>query len=133
MCWVFLCDGQYSSKSVRTLPLWNPARHRSAIAQVGSPKLFRQDRFFVESDEKVRAEKPERAEEQNCLRLLEEAKASEEEQATKVHRIADDSVGTDGNKPPWSIKRSRRSATLNDEQDNAGENQAGASNNGEKS
>ncbi len=81
----------------------------------------------------MRAEKPERAEQQNCLRLLEEAKASEEEQSTDIHGVADDSVGTDGNEPLGSIERSRRSATLSNEQDNAGDNQAGASNNGEKS
>ncbi len=79
MRWEFLCDGQYWLKSVRTLPLWNPARHRAAVTQVGSPKSFGQDRFFVERDENVRAEKPQRAEQKDCLRLLEEAKASEGE------------------------------------------------------
>ena len=114
-------------------PLWNPARHRSAIAQVGRPKFLRQDRFFVESDEKVRAEKPERAEQQNGLRLLEEAKASEKEQSTDIHGVTNDSVGTNGNNLLGSVERSRRSATLSNEQDNAGDNQDGASNNGEKS
>ena len=127
------CDRELFTESVRALPPWNPARHRSAVTQIGSPKLFRQDRLFVEGDKEVGTEKPERAKEQNCLRLLEETEASEEEQSTDVHRVADDSVGADGNKPFGGIKRSGSSATLNNEQDNAGGNQADASNNDEKS
>jgi hypothetical protein len=64
--------------------------------------------------------------------LLEEAQASEEEQSTDIHGVTNDSVGTNGNKLLGSVERSRRSATLNNEQDNAGDNQAGASDNREK-
>ena len=72
----------------RTLLLWNPARYLSAIAQAGNPKP-------ALHNEAVSSEKPEGTEQKNCLRLLEEAKANEEGQSTKIHRVADDSVRTD--------------------------------------
>lgn len=126
------CDRKVFTESVRTLPLWNPARHRSAVTLIGSPKLFREDRFFVEGDKEVSTEKPERAKEQNCLRLLKEAKASEEEQSTNVHGVADDPVRTDGNELFWGIERGRRPPTLNDEQGNASDHQTASSHNGQK-
>ena len=127
------CDRELFTESVRALPPWNPARHRSAVTQIGSPNLFRQDRLFVEGDKEVGTEKPERAKEQNCLRLLEETEASEEEQSTDVHRVADDSIRADGNELFWGIERGRRPPTLNDEQDNASNYQTGSSHNGQKS
>jgi hypothetical protein len=72
---------------------------------VGSPKLFQQNRPFVKSDEEVSGEKPEWTEQENCLRLLEEAKTSEQSQSTDVHRVADDFVRPDGNELFWGIKK----------------------------
>ena len=68
----------------------------------------------MENDEKVRAKMPERAEQQNCLLLLEEAEANEEEQSADIHGVTNDSVGTNGNKLLGSVERSRRSALERD-------------------